>query len=62
MLELLNYFVFFFNWYLKLDKDGELRNSMSSEFHAEIDEGIHDFREISVLQKGTVILLLFRKL
>ena len=56
MLELLNYFVFFFNWYLKLDKDGELRNSMSSEFHAEIDEGIHDFREISVLQKGTVIL------
>ena len=56
MLELLNYFdAFSADTQSKLAVDGELRSSISREFHAEIDDGIHDLREISALQKGTVI-------
>ena len=47
--------------FLKHDRLLDARISSSSEFHKDIDDGIQDLHEISVLVNGTVRFLLFRR-
>ena len=44
---------------LKLERLSAVRMSLSSEFHSDTEEGIHDFRDISVRVVGVTRLLLF---
>ena len=43
---------------LKLERLSAVRMSLSSEFHSDTEEGIHDFRDISVRVVGVTRLLL----
>ena len=44
---------------LKPERLSAVRLSLSSEFHTDTEEGIHDFRDISVRVVGMTRLLLF---
>ena len=43
--------LFCFSWYLKPARDGELRRSISKEFHSIKEDGIHDLQKSQSCRK-----------